>query len=192
MDADPKKRLRKRMRNVREAMSVTEWESSSGMAAANAAGLPEMLGAGSVMLYLAMAERREVDTAPLVRMIGGGKERALYMPLCSGDSLCAVPFREGDPLFPGAFGQPEPVGGCVDVVPDVLVLPVVAVDARGNRLGYGKGFYDRFISGLRRKGGEPFLLALAFSFQIVDSLPKDPWDQAVDCIVTEKEVMRIR
>ena len=180
------------MRNVREAMSVTEWEYCSAGAAANAAELPEMRRAGSVMLYCSMPARREVDTAPLVRMIGGGKERALYMPLCSGDTLCAVAFREGDPLTQGAFGQPEPVGSCVDVVPDVLVLPVVAVDGRGNRLGYGKGYYDRFISELRRKGGEPFLLALAFSFQIVDSLPKDPWDQTVDCIVTEKDVLRIR
>ena len=192
MPSQNKEGLRSRMRNVRASMNVEEWEASSRAIAESALSLPEIGGASSLMLYLPMAGRREVDTGPLARMIGARKGVSLFAPSCDGADLCAVPYRDGDPVCKGAFGQPEPLGECVEAAPDVLIVPVVAADTGGNRLGYGKGYYDRFIAGLRRGGRGPFVVALAFAFQLVDALPRDPWDERVDCIVTEKKVVRIR
>ncbi len=173
-------------------MNVEEWEASSRAIAESAMSLPEIVRAASLMLYLPMTERREVDTGHLVRLIGERKGVSVFAPSCEGDDLRAVPYRDGDPVRKGAFGQPEPLGECVEAAPDVLIVPVVAADREGNRLGYGKGCYDRFIAGLRRGGPGPFVVALAFAFQLVDALPGDPWDERVDCIVTEKNVVRIR
>lgn len=192
MATERKTSIRRELRNVRASMDVNEWRAGSLAIAEKVCEVPEFCRAGSVMLYLSMHDRREVDTFPLISRIASGGDIRMFVPFTCGESLCAVPFSEGDPVVAGRFGQLEPVSAkrCDDVLPDIVVLPAVAVDRKGLRLGYGKGYYDRFIAGLRKKGGTPFVLALAFSFQLVAVLPEDPWDEKLDCIVTEKEVLR--
>ncbi len=190
--AESKESIRRECRDLRASMNSGEWRSASRRISQNVAGIPEFREARTVMLYLSMNERREVDTAPLKSLCASAGDISMFVPLTRGDTLCMVPFNEGDEVVDGRFGQPEPVSdkSCADVLPDVVILPVVAVDRDGRRLGYGKGYYDRFIAGMRLQGAKPFTLALAFSFQLVSHLPEDPWDEKIDCVVTEKEVLR--
>ncbi|MBC8524568.1 MAG: 5-formyltetrahydrofolate cyclo-ligase [Chlorobium phaeobacteroides] len=190
--AESKERIRRECRERRASMDSEEWRSASSLIAENVAGIQEFREARTVMMYLSMNERREVDTAPLISLCASFGNSSLYVPVTRGETLCMVPFNEGDEVTDGRFGQPEPVSdnGCADVLPDVVILPVVAVDREGRRLGYGKGYYDRFIAGLRLQGATPFTLAVAFSFQLVSHVPEDPWDEKIDCVVTEKEVVR--
>ncbi|NEX13149.1 MAG: 5-formyltetrahydrofolate cyclo-ligase [Prosthecochloris sp.] len=190
--ADSKEIIRREFRDFRAAMNSDEWRSASCLIAENVAEIKEFREARTVMLYLSMNERREVDSAPLISLCSSAGDIAMVVPLTRGDRLCMVPFNKGDEVVDGRFGQPEPVPdkNCADVMPDVVVLPVVAVDREGRRLGYGKGYYDRFIAGLRLQGARPFTIALAFSFQLVVHLPEDPWDEKIDCVATEKEVLR--
>lgn len=89
-------------------------------------------------------------------------------------------------MVPGAFGALIPEGGeAVD--PDVLIVPLLAFDRHGFRLGYGGGFYDRTLEGLRARKS---ILAIGFAYesQEMDEVPIEPTDQPLDLIVTEREV----
>jgi 5-formyltetrahydrofolate cyclo-ligase len=83
----------------------------------------------------------------------------------------------------GEFGALIPAEGAW-IEPEVLIVPLVGFDARGNRLGYGGGFYDRTLEGLRAK--RPTLaVGFAFSAQLLSDLPLEPTDQPLDVIITE-------
>lgn len=194
MEAESKNSIRKGLRNDRAAMDVDEWGSGSLLIAEKIIQLPEFRRAGNVMLYLCMCERREVDTGHLIRFIAGESSKRIYVPLLRGNCLQAVLYSKDDPVVSGRFGQPEPdnMEKGVHGNPDIVIVPAVAVDREGWRLGYGKGYYDRYIAGLREKGEAPFVIAPVFSFQLIDALPHDPWDERLDCIVTEKDVIDIQ
>jgi 5-formyltetrahydrofolate cyclo-ligase len=140
-----------------------------------------------------------------------GKVLAGYMPMrteidplpamAAHQSLVGVPvitaaatplkFREWAPgvaMVPGDFGVLIPADGAW-VAPQVVIVPLLAFDARGYRLGYGGGFYDRTLQGLRAKG--PILaIGFAFAAQEVDVVPTDAFDQKLDLVVTEKGLHR--
>ena len=173
-------------------MEIEEWRIKSSVIGEKLFKLPEIRRAESIMLYLAMNERREVDTGSLITRLCSKGDVTVLVPCTIENDMYAAPYCDGDALVKGAFGQPEPavIPGDNPVDPDVMVVPALAVDRKGCRLGYGRGYYDRFISGLRGKRVQPFLVAPVFSFQLVDSLPIDPWDEMLHCVVTEKDVVR--
>lgn len=90
----------------------------------------------------------------------------------------------------GSFGVREPVGKDLNLVPpeqvDLVVVPGVVFDRRGGRIGYGKGYYDRLLS---RLGSQARRVALAFDFQVLDTVPQNNSDIRVDTIITEKTIM---
>jgi 5-formyltetrahydrofolate cyclo-ligase len=101
----------------------------------------------------------------------------------------ALRFREWSPgcrLIEGAFKALIPEEGPL-VEPQVLIVPMLAFDARGYRLGYGGGFYDRTLEGLRARG-RVLAVGFAFSAQEVEGVPIDEFDQRLDAVVTEKGV----
>ena len=87
------------------------------------------------------------------------------------------------------FGTSEPPGDSPSVRPDAIVVPVVAFDRRGGRLGYGRGYYDRAISAMRDAGQQPYLLGIAFSVQEVEAISVEPHDARLDWLATEKETL---
>jgi 5-formyltetrahydrofolate cyclo-ligase len=93
-----------------------------------------------------------------------------------------------DPLKINKFGIPEPVSTKI-IYPDILLVPLVAYDINLNRLGYGGGFYDRYIEKIE-KIKKVVKIGLAFSFQKISSIPIDQYDKRLDFIVTEKEILR--
>ena len=93
-----------------------------------------------------------------------------------------------DPLKINKFGIPEPASSKI-VYPDILLIPLVAFDKNLNRLGYGGGYYDRLITKLSKKK-KILKIGLAFSFQKVDKVPTNKYDQKLDCIVTERNILK--
>jgi 5-formyltetrahydrofolate cyclo-ligase len=131
-----------------------------------------------------MPMRTEIDPLPAMAAHQG----VVAVPVIVGAGQ-ALRFREWSPgcaMEPGAFGALIPAEGAW-VEPEVLIVPLVGFDARGNRLGYGGGFYDRTLQGLRARGP---VLAVGFAFagQEMAELPIEPTDQKLDVIVTEKGV----
>ena len=93
-----------------------------------------------------------------------------------------------DPLKINKFGIPEPLGSKI-IYPDILLVPLVAYDSHLNRLGYGGGYYDRYIEKLE-KIKKVTKIGLAFSFQRISSIPINQYDKRLNFIVTEKEILK--
>jgi len=133
-----------------------------------------------------MPMRTEIDPLPAMAAHQG----VVCVPVIMGAGQ-PLRFREWSPgcaMIPGEFGALIPAEG-VWVEPDVLIVPLVAFDARGYRLGYGGGFYDRTLEGLRARG-QILAVGFAFAAQEVPEVPIEPTDQQLDLIVTETGVMR--
>ena len=92
-----------------------------------------------------------------------------------------------EPLIINKFGIPEPVAKKI-IYPDILLVPLVAYDLKLNRLGYGGGFYDRYIDKIS-KIKNIFTIGLAYSFQKIPKVPINSFDKKLNCIVTEKEIL---
>jgi 5-formyltetrahydrofolate cyclo-ligase len=97
-------------------------------------------------------------------------------------------WSRNDPLKINKFGIPEPVSSKI-FYPDILLVPLVAYDVSLNRLGYGGGYYDRYIEKIE-KVKKVVKIGLAFSFQKITSIPINQYDKRLDFIVTEKEILK--
>ena len=98
--------------------------------------------------------------------------------------------RIDHPLVMGHFGVSVPPENEPELVPDIVIVPLLAFDAKGHRLGYGAGFYDRTIAALRRTKKNITVIGAAYAAQQMDSIPADPHDEKLDMIVTEKGIIR--
>ncbi len=149
-------------------------------------------GARCVGLYVSI--RGEVDTG-FLRECAREEGREILLPRCVKTASCekgimefALCMDEGD-LVRGAYGIPEPdTTRCLasGIVPDLLVVPAVALDDEGFRLGYGGGYYDRLLA--RPEWFGVRTIGLVFSFQRVPHLERARWDRPLDGIATEKEL----
>lgn len=134
--------------------------------------------------------RDEMDVRGLLRdLADGGAQVAL--PAVSGDARPLVfrRWRPGDVLAGGAYGLHEPQPDRPAVVPHVLIVPLLAFDRAGYRLGMGRGYYDRTLRVLRA-GGPILAVGVGFAAQEVPELPHDGFDERLDWIVTEREARR--
>ncbi len=142
----------------------------------------EELTSPKIMVYVSVPG--EVSTRKLLDEFLN--KDSVWIPRCHGDELEAVSIRSLDNLRLGMFGIPEPPRSLLPLPEprslDVVVVPGVAFDRNGRRLGRGKGFYDRFLS---RLGETPLRVGLAFDAQVVDELPQSEHDQSVDVVITE-------
>jgi len=149
--------------------------------------LPEVRDGGVVMGFWSFGS--EVATPPLLEAMHARGVRVCLPRIEDGD-LVAVAYEPGDPLRETSFGARQPAAGTI-LAPEVLelvVTPGVAFDRFGNRIGYGGGFYDRFLRRTRR--GVP-RIAIAFDLQVLPrELPVGSFDLGVDVIVTETETIR--
>lgn len=141
-----------------------------------------------IMCY--MDFRNEVRTDKIIRnSINAGKRIALPVVKNSNGIRDLIPYEIKDPdkdLLPGAYGILEPVAGFVQPVArediDLVILPGVAFDLRKHRLGYGAGYYDRFLEFCKPTCAK---IGIAYELQMVDEIPAEEHDIAMDLIMTE-------
>lgn len=112
-------------------------------------------------------------------------------PRGSGEPLSFRGWRPGAPLVRSGFGVLEPGPEAPVVTPDVLLVPLLAFDRHGGRLGYGAGHYDRTLTALRARGPVT-AIGVAYAAQEHDALPLEPHDAPLDGILTEMGYMRVR
>ena len=132
---------------------------------------------GSFFIYHSFGN--EADTRGIIsELLSDGK--AVYLPRVEGSDMAAVPYGE---LKKGAYGIPEPAGQAFEGVADVTVVPLLAINSRGYRLGYGGGYYDRYL-----KDKNTLKVGLGFSFQLTDEFTEDAWDEPLDAFICERGI----
>lgn len=132
--------------------------------------------------------RTEADPLPAMTALHGANRIAVPVIAAPATPLEFREWHPGAVLTPGAFGVLIPEGGAA-LVPDVLIVPLLAFDGGLFRLGYGGGFYDRTLAALRA-GGTVRAIGLAYAAQRATALPLEPTDLPLDEIVTEEGVLR--
>jgi 5-formyltetrahydrofolate cyclo-ligase len=134
-----------------------------------------LFAATAVAAYFPMKD--EVSALPaLERARAMGKHTALPF---FADRDSRMTFRDGDPIDPGPWGILQPDGDAPIISPDLLLIPLLAIDRAGNRIGMGKGHYDRTLPGLREAGSK--LIGVGWAFQLVNEpIDPDSWDIPLD------------
>jgi 5-formyltetrahydrofolate cyclo-ligase len=135
----------------------------------------------------------ELDPRPCMELLASlGHPLALPRVQGRGRPLAFHAWRPDDPLFAGPFGVMEPDPEAPVVSPRILLVPLLAFDRQGRRLGYGAGYYDMVLRDLRAQAPAPIAIGVAFAVQEVDEVPAGPRDQVLDAVVTERELHRCR
>lgn len=184
-----KQQLRRQMIAARQALDPADRARRSGMAQQALLAAPEWARARVVLLYNPV--RGEVDTAALSAAgIQQGKQLLLPRAEQGGRRLWLHRWEgTADQLAPGAYGIPEPRPDLPEVDPaavDLVVVPGVAFDRRGYRLGYGGGYYDRALPGMVRA----VKIGLGYALQLVESLPAAAHDVRLDAVATDEGLFR--
>ncbi|QRM28883.1 5-formyltetrahydrofolate cyclo-ligase [Microvirga sp. VF16] len=181
-----KERQRREMIARRDALADDFREQASDRIIGRALDLPELNGITPVGAYWPI--RSEVDPRLLMEeLVARGQDVALSQIL--HPHLSWRLWQPGDVLVKGGFGVREPGPDAPQIFPKALIVPLVAFDRRGGRIGYGKGHFDRAIAALETQ--HPVLtVGLAYAVQEIDEVPVEPHDRLLDVIITEAELIR--
>jgi len=182
-----KRDVRRRVLALRDAMDADDRARAAADVTRRVLGLPEVEAASTVLAFSSFGS--ELPMLPLIEALVARGIR-VGLPVITGDEIIARAWRPGEPTTTTSFGAEEPAGGApIDPVSiDVIVTPAVAVDRAGRRVGYGGGFYDRFLPRTRASAAR---VAVVLAAQLVDGdLPAGSFDLPVDVIVTPDEVIR--
>lgn len=182
-----KKETRKRVLAKRLGLTDAEAAEKSAAICAKLTPFWDREDVKTIMVY--MPFRKEVDLKPLIEA-AWAKGKWIAAPIC-GEQCSMLPALITDfekDLEPGSWNILEPKEGLQSVQPedlDLVIVPGVAFDKRGNRLGYGAGYYDRFLPRLRP--GVPFI-SVCFELQIEDNVYPDSHDIPMRRVITEKHI----
>ena len=186
MDIADVKRKARTAASKRRAEAHEQLKDRAGVLMA-ARGLPPEIGvvAGAVSGFIPY--KSEITTIPLLeRLHGQGWRTCLPIVIAPDAPLVFRAWVPGESLVPGAWDIPVPVETAPEVVPDVLLVPMLAFDRRGYRLGYGGGFYDRTLEKLRALK-KVVAIGVAYHAQMVDEVPQGLHDAPLDYVMTEQE-----
>ena len=175
-----KKELRKQIRAAKKAVPFCEKCSRSAPIMQQVESLPQFKEAQTVLLYWSMED--EVQTHDFVNR--WYKEKTLLLPCVDGDDLRLRQYTGPECLKEGEqFGIGEPSGPEFTDLErvEMIIVPGVAFDRTGNRMGRGRGFYDRLLKSTPRA----FKVGVAFNFQMVDRVPTEDFDVPMDAVLTE-------
>lgn len=176
-----KSNLRRQYLQQRRALSGDEWQYKSQQICHHLRSSPWFQAATTILAYFSI--RQEPD---LVSLITAYPDRRWGFSRCLGDDLIWHTWSPGEPLVTGLHGIAEPLPTAHRLTPnevDLILVPAVACDRRGYRLGYGGGYYDRLLSD--PDWSLPPTIGLVFDFAWVPNLPIDPWDRPLNAICTE-------
>ncbi len=185
-----KKQLRDKLLMDRAELTEPAWRTRSQQLQKRILELPQWRQARCVLLY--MAFRQEADTRLLFQDSLQRHETTL-LPRCvkGKKELELIAVSDAGQLSAGAYGIPEPdpvqCPAPSTLFPELAILPAVGFDKQGFRLGYGGGYYDRLLESGRLDNA--LCVGLGFDFQLLDTLPTEPWDKPVHAICTEERIV---
>lgn len=182
--------LRQQAMKMRNSLNSLEVQGKSHEISQLFLSLPLYREVPSILSYLSFGS--EIDTTAIIKNAWLRGKRVL-VPVCQtkDKTLLISELRSLNELSPGTWGIPEPKKEYLRPVSPseigLAIIPGLAFDSRGHRLGFGAGYYDRFLSTLPSECPK---IALAYNFQIVEFIPNEAHDVPVDLIVTEKRILQ--
>ncbi len=185
---EEKKRLRKAIKAERLALAKDDWQRRSARIVENVLALEKVQRAKVIHAFIPDENRQEVNLIPLLEWVISNQKK-LLVPVIEGSELISVELTSFNHLEKNSFGVREPVmrvPSSLESEIDLVLVPLLAVDSKGNRLGYGKGYYDRFF---KRLNSQAFKLGVAFEFQVLNRVPATESDIRLDAVVTESGTM---
>ena len=183
---DAKILARQAAAGVRELVHRASGE--HGPLALAALPLPVAICAGANIVSGFYPTMSEIDTRPLLgKLAGEGWVTCLPVIIARGVPLAFRRWYAGEPTVAGKWGIARPPDDAPVVEPDVMLVPLLAFDRQGYRLGYGGGFYDRTIQALRAKK-TIVAIGVGYAAQEIDAVPRDDHDQPLDYMMTENGV----
>jgi 5-formyltetrahydrofolate cyclo-ligase len=182
---EQKSRIRQVLREKKDSMDPKDRLEKSRTICRN---LMALISAGeTVMVYT--SKEKEVNTVPLITtLLRRGNPVVVPIIVKEDVSLRLSYLRDLSLLVPSTFGVPEPIGSEIPVASgdvDTLILPMLGFDRQGRRIGYGAGYYDRFLA----KNPDLRKIGIAFACQEMETLPVDENDVLMDCIITDEGIV---
>jgi 5-formyltetrahydrofolate cyclo-ligase len=186
---DAKAALRREATARRDALPADSRQAAVEAIAAQKFPLP--IAPGTIVSGF-MPMKSEINPLPLMRALAAvGASLALPVVEGRGKPLTMRAWRWGEELGSGVWGIREPKPDAARIDPDILLVPLLAFDRAGYRLGYGGGYYDLTIAGLRARKTTT-AVGIAFAAQEVSRVPTTPRDVRLDLVLTEREVIDLR
>jgi 5-formyltetrahydrofolate cyclo-ligase len=184
-----KAEIRRAASTRRDALSASD--RAAAAAAIAARPLPVAVVPGAIVSGFSPL-KSEINPIPLMRAFAdAGAQLALPVVMGKGRPLTMRAWTFGAPLNSGVWGIREPPPEAPEVFPDILIVPLLAFDRTGNRIGYGAGYYDMTIARLRAM--KPVTtVGIAYAAQEIAEVPVTPRDATLDLVLTEREVIDLR
>jgi 5-formyltetrahydrofolate cyclo-ligase len=183
----PKKSIRQQILARRRSLSFDQWHASSKRAQLQLLHLDEYVNAACIALYA--SANNETDTVDILEEAFSTGKKVLYPAVC-GHRMVFRQVESLGSLSKGSYGilEPCPTGDDFHAdEPDLIVVPGVVFDLAGHRIGYGKGYYDRF---LQHPGRKAHLVGFCHDFQLIDeAIPAEKHDIRMDLIVTDQRII---
>jgi len=188
-EKDSKAALRREAMARRDALPPDARQAAAEAIAARP--FPLAIAPGTIVSGF-MPLKSEINPLPLMRKLAGQGAR-LALPVVAGRGRPLI-MREwvfGEPLIAGVWGIREPKPEAAEVDPNILLVPLLAFDRAGHRIGYGAGYYDLTLAQLRARN-PVIAVGLAFAAQEVAAVPATPRDARLGLVLTEREVLDLR
>jgi 5-formyltetrahydrofolate cyclo-ligase len=184
-----KERIRRDALARRDAMLPEIRRAAAEAIAARA--FPVAIAPGAIVSGF-MPLKSEINPLPLMQKLAGqGARLALPAIAGRGQPLILRVWQPGAPLERGQWGIREPTADAAEVEPDIVLVPLLAFDRAGHRVGYGAGYYDLTIARLRARKAA-MAVGIAFAIQEVPAIPATPRDARLDLVLTEREMIDLR
>ena len=184
-----KERIRREALARRDAMPPEMRQAAAEAIAARE--FPLAIAPGAIVSGF-MALKSEINPLPLMQKLAGqGARLALPAIAGRGEPLILRAWEPGAPLGRGQWGIREPTADAAEVEPDILLVPLLAFDRAGHRIGYGAGYYDLTIARLRARKAV-MAVGIAFAVQEVAAVPATARDARLDLVLTEREMIDLR
>ena len=186
MDIAEVKRKARTAASKRRAEAHEILKDTAGLAMAKR-GLPAGLDLAAGIVSGFIPYKSEITTVPMLsRLRRDGWQTCLPIVIAAEQPLIFRAWAPGDPLVPGVWDIPIPLDTAAELLPDVLLVPMLAFDRKGFRLGYGGGFYDRTLEKLRELK-KVVAIGVAYHAQMVGEVPVGIHDAPLDYVMTEQE-----
>jgi 5-formyltetrahydrofolate cyclo-ligase len=178
-----KQRMRELLIQKRRMMSAEERTAQSALILSQLEKMTVFQEAKTVLLYY--PKNNEVDVLPLFKRYK--RDKVLLLPVTHRRGMTANPYEGNDKMHRGKVGIPEPTTPPYEGEIDLIIVPAVAFDKQGNRLGRGGGYYDRFL----KKQSHATFIGVGYDFQLVDEVPVRKHDQKMHRIILPSQTIQV-